>query len=89
MSLFLRFCILLPEVSKGYCLSFWSENNSGDALGLCKKFTYLFLCDGCFLMSFCLCTMSMPAAEGDQKRLLDPMEWEIQTILSYHVGVGN
>lgn len=34
-----------------------------------------------------MCTACVPGARGH--KVLDPMELELQTIVSYHVGFGN
>lgn len=34
------------------------------------------------------CTMCVPGAGGGQKRVLDPLELELQVVGSHHVGVG-
>jgi hypothetical protein len=40
-------------------------------------------------VDFCWHVPCIYSAHGDQKRELDPLELEIQTIVSYHVGAGN
>lgn len=37
----------------------------------------------------CLCVTYVPEAIRDQKRVLNSMELELQTIVSYHVGTRN
>jgi hypothetical protein len=33
----------------------------------------------------CLCTLFLPGALGDQKKVSDPLELELQTIVTLHV----
>jgi hypothetical protein len=33
--------------------------------------------------------MCMPGAHGGHKRALDPLELELQGVVSYHMGAGN
>lgn len=40
------------------------------------------------LLTVKLCTMCMPSACGDQKRVLDPLEMELEIIVSSSVGAG-
>ena len=42
-----------------------------------------------FCLCVCLCTTCEPGACGGQERSLDPLERELQTVGSNHVGVGN
>lgn len=37
----------------------------------------------------CLCTICMSDAHGSQKRILHPLQLELQTVVCYHVGAGN
>ena len=41
-----------------------------------------------FCLHVCLCTTYMPGAYGVQKRVLDPLELELQTVVSHHVDAG-
>lgn len=40
-------------------------------------------------MDICMCTICMLGACRDQKRTLDPLESELQTILSHPIHPGN
>jgi hypothetical protein len=35
------------------------------------------------------CTTCMPRAHGGQKTVLDLLELDLQTVVSYHMGAGN
>ena len=35
------------------------------------------------------CTMCVPVAQRDQKKAPEPLELELQMVVSYHVGAGN
>jgi hypothetical protein len=35
------------------------------------------------------CIMCMPGSHGGQKRALDPLGLELQTVMNCHVGAGN
>lgn len=51
-----------------------------------KRFTYCFMCMSACL-HVCMCTTCVPGARGH--KVLDPMELELQTTVSYYVGLGN
>lgn len=36
-----------------------------------------------------VCTLYVSGAHGDQKRVLDPLELELETVMRHHVGAGN
>lgn len=36
-----------------------------------------------------MCVMCMPGAHGDQKKVLGPLELELQVFVSHHVDAGN
>lgn len=42
-----------------------------------------------FWMHVCLCTAFMPGSHRGQKKVLDALNLELETILSYHVGIRN
>lgn len=42
-----------------------------------------------FCLYVCLCTTCMPVACESQKRVSDPLELELQVIMSCHVGAEN
>jgi hypothetical protein len=44
------------------------------------------LCIWIFCQHINMCTTCMP---GDQERVLDPLELELQIVVSYHVGIRN
>lgn len=52
-----------------------------------KKISII-LCVWVFCLYACLCTMCMLGAHRGQKRILDPLELELQTVLSSHVDTG-
>lgn len=37
----------------------------------------------------CMCTTGVPGICGGWRRALDPLEMELQTVLSQHVGTGS
>ena len=42
-----------------------------------------------FFLQVCLRTMCVPGACGGQKRVSDPLELELQKVVSHRVGAGN
>ena len=42
-----------------------------------------------FCLYACLCPMCMSGAHGSQKWMLDPLELEVQMVMSLYVGAGN
>lgn len=40
-----------------------------------------------FGLQVCLCTMCKPDACGGQKKAMDPLELEVQAVVSYHMDV--
>lgn len=41
-----------------------------------------------FCLHVCICTTCVPGASSGQKRVSDPVELELQMLVSYHVGSG-
>lgn len=39
-----------------------------------------------FCLHVCLCTMYMPDSQGGQKKVLDSLKLESQTVENHHVG---
>ena len=37
----------------------------------------------------CVCTVSMPGVCRGQKKALNPLEMELQTVIGHYVGAGN
>lgn len=48
-----------------------------------------FLCMWVFFLHVSLCTTRMPGDDGSQKRVVDPLDLEIQTVTSCHVGASS
>jgi hypothetical protein len=42
-----------------------------------------------FVCIYVLCTAYAPSASGDQKTVLNPLELELQMVVSHCVGAGN
>lgn len=49
---------------------------------------FFYFCRIYFMFECFACTMCVPGAGGGQKRVLDPLELELQVVGSHHVGVG-
>jgi hypothetical protein len=41
-----------------------------------------------FCLHICLCTVCVPGAHGSQRRVSDPLELELQFVVSCHVVLG-
>lgn len=41
-----------------------------------------------FCLSVWLCTMYVFGVQGDQKKVLNPVELDLQVVVSHHVGSG-
>lgn len=53
---------------------------------------FLFICILCvceFHLYICLYIMCVPGIQGHQKRVLNPLELELQTVENHHVVTGN
>jgi hypothetical protein len=53
------------------------------------KDLFVIVCVWVFCLHACLCTMLMPSAHKGQRRMLNPLEQEVQTVVSHHVGSEN
>jgi hypothetical protein len=47
------------------------------------------MCMGVFHLHVCMCTTCLSGTRGGQKRVLAPLEMELQTVVSCHVGAEN
>lgn len=47
------------------------------------------MCMGAFCMHVCLCAMCVPGTYKCQKRAPDPLELELQIVVSHQVGAGD
>lgn len=51
---------------------------------------FLFMCRVfCLFLCVYVCTTCIPGTLGDQKRVLDPHELELQIVMSLHLNSGN
>ena len=49
----------------------------------------MILCAKVFCLRVCLCTMYVLGALRGQRRMVDPLELELQMVMSLQVNVGN
>lgn len=54
-----------------------------------QRFIFIISCIWVFCLHGCLCTRCVPSSQRGQKKVLDLLGPELQTVVSHHVNAGN